>query len=348
MTGLRTVIVKFSIFALVSLLLLWILLNTMLNPVSGKTNTYYAKFQDVSGLRVGDDIKVAGVRVGRVSSIRTDKDQTGQAYDGAVVSLQIQAAQPIPTNADLIMRYQNLVGQRYLSIQFQDANGNAIAPATTDVPNKGWIGQTDKGFDLTDLLNGFQPLFNELKPEDVNTLSSTLIQVLQGEGPTVDSLLQQTGQLTTFVANRDKVIGGVLDNLTPVLQDFAAHDADLRTTVVSLRDMFTSLANDRLQIGGAIDALSNLVVTTNGILGQVKTPLEGTVAQLRQAADMLAASRTYLVAGINGFNTAISGIGRATSYENALNVYVCDLSISIAGLTTVNPGNPANGSAVCK
>lgn len=346
MTGLRTVIVKFSIFAVVSLLLLWILLNTMLNPISGKTNTYFAKFKDVSGLRVGDDIKVAGVRVGRVSAIRTDK--VGDAYDGAVVSLQMQASQPIPTNADLIMRYQNLVGQRYLSIQFQDSNGATIAPATTNVADKGWIGHTDPGFDLTDLLNGFQPLFNELKPQDVNTLSSTLIQVLQGEGPTVESLLQQTGQLTTFVANRDKVIGSVLDNLTPVLQDFAAHDADLRTTVVSLKDMFTSLANDRLQIGGAIDALSNLVVTTNGILGQVKAPLEGTVAQLRQAADMLAASRSNLVAGINGFNTAISGIGRATSYENALNVYVCDLGISVAGLPPINPGNPANGSAVCK
>ena len=347
MTGLRTVIVKFSIFAVVSILLLWILLNTMLNPVSGSTNTYYAKFRDVSGLRVGDDIKVAGVRVGRVAGIRVDPSTNG-SYDGAVVTLQMQTSQPIPTNADLIMRYQNLVGQRYLSIQFQDASGNAIAPAQTDVQNKGWISQTDPGFDLTDLLNGFQPLFNELKPEDVNTLSSTLIQVLQGEGPTVESLLQQTGQLTNYVANRDQVIGSVLDNLTPVLQDFAAHDADLRNTVVSLKDMFTSLAADRQQIGGAIDGLSSLIVTTNGIVQQVKAPLEGTVTQLRQAADMLAASRSNLVNGINGFNTAISGIGRATSYENALNIYVCDLSISLAGLPAVNPGNPANGSAVCK
>ena len=346
MTGLRTVIVKFSLFAAVSVLLLWILLNTMLNPVDGKTNTYYAKFKDVSGLRVGDDIKVAGVRVGRVSSIRADKQ--GDSYDGAVVSLEMKAAQPIPTNADLIMRYQNLVGQRYLSIQFQNATGDAIAPASTDVPNKGWIDKTDPGFDLTDLLNGFQPLFNELKPEDVNTLSSTLIQVLQGEGPTVDSLLQQTAQLTSFVASRDHVIGSVLDNLTPVLQDFAAHDSDLRNTVVSLKDMFTSLAADREQIGGAIDGLSKLVVTTNGILTEVKTPLQGTVAELRQAADMLAASRTNLVNTINSFNTVISGLGRATSYENALNVYVCDLSISVAGLPPINPGNPANSSAVCK
>ncbi|HZP14873.1 MAG TPA: MlaD family protein, partial [Nocardioides sp.] len=307
MTGLRAVIIKFSIFAAISVLLLWILLNTMLNPISGKTNTYYAKFQDVSGLRVGDDIKVAGVRVGRVAAIRADKQ--GNSYDGAVVSLQMQTSQPIPTNADLIMRYQNLVGQRYLSIQFQDANGNPIAPASSDITNGGWISKTDKGFDLTDLLNGFQPLFNELQPNDVNELANTLIQVLQGEGPTVDSLLQQTAQLTSYVGNRDKVIGSVLDNLTPVLQDFAAHGADLQTTVVSLKDMFASLAADRQQIGGAIDGLANLIVTTNGIVQQVQQPLQGTVAQLRQAADMLATSRSNLVAGINGFNTAISGIG---------------------------------------
>jgi phospholipid/cholesterol/gamma-HCH transport system substrate-binding protein len=172
--------------------------------------------------------------------------------------------------------------------------------------------------------------------------------VLQGEGPTIDSLLKQTAQLTSYVSSRDEVIGSVLTNLTPVLQDFAAHSADMRTTVVSLKDMFTSLANDRVQIGSAIDGLSKLIVTTNGILTEVKQPLLGTVAALRQAADMLAASRTNLVNGINGFNTAIAGLGRATSYENALNIYVCSLGISLGGATPVNPGNPANNSAVCK
>lgn len=347
MTGLRPVIIKFSIFAAVSVLLLWILLNTMLNPISGKTNTYYAKFQDVSGLRVGDDIKVAGVRVGRVSAIRLDPGPN-HSYDGAVVSLQMQTVQPVPTNADLIMRYQNLVGQRYLSIQFQDSDGTPIAPAATDVRNGGWITRTDNGFDLTDLLNGFQPLFNELKPQDVDTLATTLIQVLQGEGPTVDTLLQQTAQLTTYVANRDRVIGSVLDSLTPVLQDFASHGSDLQTSVVSLKDMFSSLAADRQQIGGTIDGLSNLIVTTNGIVQQVQQPLQGTVAQLRAAAAMLAASRSNLVAGIKGFSTTVAGVGRAASYENALNAYVCDLSISVAGLPPVNPGNPANGSAICR
>jgi phospholipid/cholesterol/gamma-HCH transport system substrate-binding protein len=346
MTGLRSVIIKFSIFAVVSVLLLWILLNTMLNRVNGATNTYNATFQDVSGLRVGDDVKVAGVRVGRVSDINLHKD--GSTYTGADVKIQMQQSEKIPDNARLVMRYQNLVGQRYLSIQFQDANGMPIQPASTDLSNGAWIKNTDSGFDLTSLLNGFQPLFQELTAQDVNTLANTIIQVLQGEGPTIDSLLQQTASLTTYVSNRDAVIGNVLDNLTPVLQDFAAHDADLRTTVVSLKDMFTSLANDRLQIGSAIDGLSQLVVTSNGLLTQVKAPLQGTVAELRQAAQMLDASRTNLVNGINGFNTGIAGLGRATSYQNALNIYVCSLGISLGGAAPVNPGNPANNSAVCK
>lgn len=346
MTGLRSVIIKFAIFAIISVLLLWILLNTMLNGVSGKKHHFTALFHDVSGLKVGDDVKVAGVRVGRVTNI--DLHKAGDGYDGADVKIEVEADRQIPTNAQLAMRYQNLVGQRYLAVQFQDQNKNAVAPASTMLSDGATFANVDSGFDLTALLNGFQPLFQVLKPQDVNTLANTIIQVLQGEGPTIDSLLKQTSQLTSYVANRDQVIGSVLDNLTPVLQNFAAHDADMRNTVVSLRDMFTTLANDRVQIGNAIDGLSKLIVTTNGILTEVKQPLTGTVHELRLAAEMLAASRTNLVNGINGFNAAIPSLGRAGSYENALNIYVCTLGISLGGATPVNPGNPANNSAVCK
>ena len=72
------------------------------------------------------------------------------------------------------------------------------------------LDRTDPGFDLTELLNGFRPLFEVLRPADVNQLASSLVQVLQGEGGTVEQLLQQTTQLTTYVADRDAVIGEVL------------------------------------------------------------------------------------------------------------------------------------------
>ena len=79
MTGLWKVAVKFFAFAAVAVMLLVLLVNTMLNGAPGGSQTYHADFTDVSGLRVGDDVKVAGVRVGRVQGIKVIDDGTCQA-----------------------------------------------------------------------------------------------------------------------------------------------------------------------------------------------------------------------------------------------------------------------------
>ena len=326
MKGVRLTALKFGVFALVAILLLVLLVNTMHNGVSGKTRSYEAMFTDVSGLRVGDDVKVAGVRVGRVNSIAVDK--TGKL---ARVGFSLVAAQPILSNTDLVMRYQNLVGQRYLAM-VQPANHGPALPGGSVIPTK----RTDPGFDLTQLLNGFRPLFEVLQPSDVNKLASSLVQVLQGEGGTVESLLQQTATLTTFVANRDQVIDSVLTNLTPVLNNISGHGSQLSATIVSLEHLMQGLASDRKEIGNAIDGIGQLVGSTSDLLTQAQQPLVSTVQQLRTVAGTLDSTSAKVIAAVNAFTTVFGGLGRATSYQNAANVYMCSFSIAVGGLN-LNP-----------
>jgi phospholipid/cholesterol/gamma-HCH transport system substrate-binding protein len=326
MKGLRLTAVKFGAFALVAILLLVLLINTMHNGVSGRTTSYRAMFTDVSGLRVGDDVKVAGVRVGRVNSISVD--DTGER---AEVGFSLVATQPILANTDLVMRYQNLVGQRYLAM-VQPASHRAALPAGSVIPTK----RTDPGFDLTQLLNGFRPLFEVLQPSDVNKLAASLVQVLQGEGGTVESLLQQTATLTTFVANRDQVIDSVLTNLTPVLNNLSGHGTELSATIVSLKGLMQGLASDRQAIGAAVDGIGQLVGSTSDLLTQAQQPLITSVQQLRTVAGTLDATSAKVIAAINAFTTVFGGLGRATSYENAANIYMCSFAIAVGGIN-INP-----------
>ena len=326
MKGIRLTAVKFGAFALVAILLLVLLVNTMHNGVSGKTRSYTAMFTDVSGLRVGDDVKVAGVRVGRVNSIAVD-----HGGELARVGFSLVASQPILANTDLVMRYQNLVGQRYLAM-VQPAHHGTALPAGATISTK----RTDPGFDLTQLLNGFRPLFEVLQPADVNKLASSLVQVLQGEGGTVDSLLQQTATLTTFVANRDQVIDAVLTNLTPVLTNLSGHGSELSATIVSLEHLMQGLAADRQQIGAAVDGIGQLVGATSDLLTQAQQPLINSVKQLRTVAGTLDSTSAKVIAAINAFTTIFGGLGRATSYENAANIYMCSFAIAVGGVT-INP-----------
>lgn len=346
MTGIRAVAAKVAAFTIVSIVLLVILANTMLNGISEDTRSFRAEFSDVSGLAVGDDIKAAGVRVGRVTGIETTED-------GAMVDFELVEDQKIYDTTRIIMRYQNLLGQRYLQLRQDGRRGNELEdgaeiPMFVDHGPRRDRWRTSPGFDLTELLNGFRPLFEILQPGDVNRLATSMIKVLQGEGGTVEQLLGQTAELTSFLADRDEVIGRVMTNLTPVLENLAGQGGELRATVVELRKLMTGLARDRQAIGGSIDAIGSLVGATSDLLEDVRAPMTRTTDRLATVAAMYADSRVELEDALAGFGTIFESLGRIGSYENALNVYLCSFAIKV-GKLAVNPaGGRGPWSEVCR
>jgi len=214
----------------------------------------------------------------------------------------------------------------------------------TTVPQE----RTNPGFDLTELLNGFRPLFEVLQPEDVNQLATSMVQVLQGEGGTVESLLQQTARLTNFIADRDEVIGDVLTNLTPVLDNLAGQGTELKGTVKELRALMTGLARDRKSIGRSIDGVSQLVGATSELLREARVPAVRTIERFRTVAHMLAATRGELTDALRSFGTTFEGLGRGASYENAVNVYLCSLAFAFGEQDYNLAGNKGPWSEVCR
>jgi len=345
-TGIKTVAAKVAAFAIAAILLLILLVNTMANGISGDTNEFKAEFADVSGLRVGDDVKAAGVRVGQVKGIEASED-------GAVVDFVLVADQKIYATTRVIMRYQNLLGQRYLQLRQEGARGDELKDGAK-IPMKVDYGpardrwRTSPGFDLTELLNGFRPLFEILQPADVNQLATSMVKVLQGEGGTVEGLLQQTGELTNFMADRDQVIGRVMTNLTPVLENLAGQGDELRATVVELKDLMAGLARDRKSIGSSIDGISQLVGATSSLLRDVKAPMTRTTDRLATVAAMFAESRGELEDSLEAFGTIFESLGRLGSYENALNVYLCSFTVKVGNLGVNPAGGNGPWSEVCR
>lgn len=337
MTGLRSIVIKFCAFAAVAILLGVLLLNTMLNGVNGSTREFHAEFTDVSGLRVGDDIRVAGVRVGRVTDIAAQDD-------GAEVDFEVQKEQPVLDNTRVVMRYQNLLGQRYLALDQGARHGQQLKAGAT-IPKQ----RTSPGFDLTELLNGFRPLFEALRPEDVNALATSLVKVLQGEGGTVETFMSQTASLTNQVADRDEVFDQVLTNLTPVLDNMAGQGTELRGTVRELRALMTGLAKDRRAIGTSIDGMSKLIGSTSALLHDARQPAQASVRRFRQVMELFVANQKEFVGAVKAFPLALSALGRAGSYGSALNIYLCSAILNAGGVR-LNLNGTDNGpwSEVCR
>ena len=237
------------------------------------TKQYRAQFADATGVVKGDDVRIAGVKVGSVQDVEiVDKTL-------AEVTFKVAADTRLDDSTNALIRYRNLVGQRYISL--------TPMPGGTDVLDEGDtipIDRTKPALDLTVLFNGFKPLFQALSPDDINKLSYEIVQVFQGEGGTLESLLGRTASITQTLADRDAVIGELLDNLDYVLDHIADRDQQLTNLIRSFRTLVGGLKDDRQAILASLDGISDLSVETAGLLKGIRAPFVEDIKQLRRFA----------------------------------------------------------------
>jgi len=322
-TGFVRPLTKLIIFAVVTVLSTYLLISTITNQSFGDQTTYRAHFTDVTGLVEGDDVRIAGVRVGSVEGIAV-VDRTI-----AEVTISVQSSTPLPGGVEALVRYRNLVGQRYIALSEGDGGGGDILAADEVIP----LERTSPALDLTALFGGFRPLFQALAPDDVNRLSFEIIQVFQGEGDTVNSLLGHVASLTSSLADKDAVIGSVIDNLNMVLGAVAARDVQLDGLIVSLQQFVTGLATDRQAIFDSLTTINDLALTTAGLVEEARPPLAADIEALGSLAESLSANGPVLEEALAFLPFKLETITRTATYASWFNFYLC-----AAGGTVTLPG----------
>ncbi|SDZ29178.1 phospholipid/cholesterol/gamma-HCH transport system substrate-binding protein [Micromonospora pattaloongensis] len=329
-------LVKLIIFAAVTLVLTGLLAQTLGSLSTGGVS-YRARFTDVTGLLPGDDVRIAGVRVGQVRDIRVVEDTVAE------VTFTVEADVPLATSVRAKIRYRNLVGQRYVALTEGPGDGRPL-PRGGLIP----LARTTPALDLTVLFNGFRPLFTALSPNEVNKLAYEIIQVLQGESGTVASLLQRTASLTNTLADRDAVIGRVITNLNSVLGTLANRDRNLDQTISQLQQFVSGLAADRAAIGDALTNLGDLTGATAGLLRDVRPALAADVRALHELAGTLNRNSTVIDATLGRLPERYEALTRTASYGSWLNYYLCDFDGRVvAGGQELNAATFSSSAARC-
>jgi phospholipid/cholesterol/gamma-HCH transport system substrate-binding protein len=336
--GIARPLVKLIIFASVTLLLTGLLAQTLGSITFNRGTTFRARFTDVAGLLVGDDIRVAGVKVGQVSRIGLVDNKIAE------VAFTVDDQVPVATNVQAKIRYRNLVGQRYIALTEAPGAGQRLRPNGL-IP----LSQTVPSLDLTVLFNGFRPLFTALTPNDVNKLAYEIIQVLQGEGGTMASLLQRTASLTNTLADRDAVIGRVITNLNSVLATLSQRDQNLDQTISQLQQFVSGLAADRTAIGNALASLGDLTGATASLLKDARPPLASDVNNLGKLASTLNQNASVLDDTLNRLPNRYDALVRTASYGSWFNYYLCDFDgrVGLPGAGDVNPATFSSSAARC-
>ncbi len=222
-------ILRVGIFAVSMLVLLYAVVQTIQRPVRDETRTYSAMFTDANGLRVGNDARLFGVRVGKVTGLELAGAQ-------ARVTFTLDRDHKMFANSTLAIRYQNLTGQRYLDVQQPADTGAERTPGEV-------IGtdHTTPAFDITRLFNGLQPVLAELSPADINLFATSLLAVLEGNGSGIGPAVDSLGKLLQHVKDRQLVISTLVRNLSEVADTMGGKAENTLTLVQQLIDLFTAL-----------------------------------------------------------------------------------------------------------
>ncbi len=306
-------------FTVVSLVMTALVAGTLLKSAGHDPQEYTAVFRDTNGLTEGDDVRMAGVRVGRV--------EHRELRDGlAVVTFTVSGDQVVHRDSRAEVNFLNLIGQRYLDITRGSGKAPPLPPGSRIPPSR-----TSPGLDLTALFNAFKPLFDLLRPGDVNKLATEITAVLQGQGPTMRDLVRQTADLTDHLARRDEVIGRVITNMSAVMQTTAAHRHDLEVLVRELGALTHGLAGDRRQIGSALDSVAQLTVVMDDLTRRTRRPLTTDIAHITTLTGLVNKQTDLLVRGLRGTPRLLDAYARTMSYGSWLNTYICSMSVRTAG-----------------
>jgi phospholipid/cholesterol/gamma-HCH transport system substrate-binding protein len=289
-------VIWLTIFTAVAVVCTLVVLTALRSPVTGAVARYTAAFTDVSGLYVGDDVRISGVQVGKVETIRLD----GRI---AKVDFTAQADHPVFANTVAAVRYQTLIGQRYMELVQPATPGNKLSPGGT-IP----LGQTIPSFDVAKLFNGFRPMFQTLDPAQFNLLGENLLRLIQGDENGIGPFLHDLDVISKLAVNRQAVIAVMIRNLSSISQDLGGKSHQLFQLIGQLNDVLTKFGSKAEEFRTALDGGLPVLRSTTHVLAYAERTFDGATVPLYDLVSRMWPQTPTIIAGLSLAPSLIQGI----------------------------------------
>jgi phospholipid/cholesterol/gamma-HCH transport system substrate-binding protein len=318
--NLKGTVVGLGIFLAVCTLSAFLLFSIFGQIRFGEGNTYYAEFTNVTNLRKGKLVRIAGVEVGKVKNISINPDATVR------VEFTAEKSAILTEGTRAVLRYDNLFGDRYLALEEGAGGLKTLSPGQT-IP----LARTEPALDLDALIGGFRPLFRALNPDQVNELSKVFVEAFQGQGPTIGTFLDQAAAVTNTLADRDLLIGQVVDNLNVVLGSLGGQSDRLDQAVTSLSQLVHGLAARKTDLSTAVAYINAGAGSVADLMSQARQPVRKVVQQTDRVGNVVLADHDYLDNLINTLPDKYRAMDRQAMYGDYFSFYFCDVVLKLNG-----------------
>ncbi|HKN52868.1 MAG TPA: MCE family protein [Amycolatopsis sp.] len=290
--------------ALIGLTVLGLGVLTALNagnlPVVGDGTTYSAEFSEAAGLIEGNDVRIAGVKVGRVAKIALRGDKV-------LVSFKVKDAW-LGDQTTAAIKLKSVLGAKYLTLDpVGDGTldpGNPIPRSRTTVPY--------------DALEAFSRLANTVDQIDIPQLArsfDTLSATLANTPADVREALHGLSRLSDTLASRDNQLATLLSNTRQVSQTLVDRDAAVSRLLDEGNELLGEISRRESAITALLDGARRLSAEVSGLISDNSAQLSPVLEQLDTLTAMLQRNEDSLAAGIRGlapfvrFGTNIAGNG---------------------------------------
>jgi phospholipid/cholesterol/gamma-HCH transport system substrate-binding protein len=242
-------------------------------PLIGGGDTYYAAFSDAGGLQANDEVRLAGVRVGKVKSIE---------LDGAEVKVELLVDEGTDLGADTgaDIRVKTLLGDMF--VMLDPAGSGELEPDST-IP----LARTTSPYDVVEAFSGLADTADRIDTGQLSKALNTFAAVAEKTPQELRGTLEGLSRLSRNVAARDAQINSLLKNLDDVSGVLADRNTELIKLIKDGDTLFRAVAARRESIHNLLVATQTLSTQLSGLVADTRADLQPALSQLASVVDVL-------------------------------------------------------------
>jgi phospholipid/cholesterol/gamma-HCH transport system substrate-binding protein len=321
--------------AVVIILLILAAFNASKLPFIGGGSSVEADFGNASGLQPGDDVRVAGVKVGKVKSVKL-------AGASVKVSMTVDKGMSLDNGTRADVKIKTLLGQMYVAL-----TPGGTQPLKQTIP----LSRTSTPMDVIQAFQGLGSTVGQIDTKQLATAFDTLAATFKDTPSYVHSSLTGLSRLSHSVASRNNALQALLHDANNVTTTLAARDAQVRKLIDDSSLILQTVSDQRRVIHKLLvdttavaKQLSGLVHDNRKLLGPALASLNGTLRilnanqnNLKQTLHLAAPfvrDFTDVVGNGRWFETVLWNLGPQLAPQACLTVgsrKVCPFGTSLGG-----------------
>lgn len=295
-----------------------------------------AVFGDASGIRVGDEVRVAGVKSGRVAKVRADRDA-----GAVIVDLKVNDNIDLGADATAEIALETLLGTKFVRL-----SGPVAEPFLADVPEERRIiprDRTKTPFDVFELTKIGTQTINETDTEKLNKFITQLADITEGKQETIRQLLDGITKLSSAINERDSQLRSLLDQADELSANLAEKDQTLVTLIDQSQAILAYVQSRRSAIAGTLQSSADAVTELGRLISVNQANIDSILDTVHPTLGVVDAHLGDINDALGVLGQGSLGLAKASSHGPWQDIYVREVGDSLICLLAADLGNPVPG-----